>query len=152
MSDTEDFSEYSGLIREANKDFLIGKHNFRVTSKEDDGAWDDGKKRYKVWGVLTTANNFRTVLKLSEKAPKADIDALQKGSPEWKGKVLNVSNLAKLSEMGITLSSIKEDDEFQVETSRGKAGAGYDRGLLEAKRVLGPVNKAQSGKDDDIPF
>lgn len=152
---TVDFSTYDELFKEANRDNLIGKHNFMVVKTTVD-AWQDGRTRYKIAGQLTTANNFNIEVTLSQlDTPQEIKDEVQ--PKVKKGKVMNALNWSVLAKLGKTPETLAQGDEFQIETYRDKPQQGYDTGFVRVRRIVGPAvtseaGRAGSGNDSDVPF
>lgn len=153
MSDTDaiDFSAYEQIFKDADKDGLIGKHNFMVTSTVE-GAWDDGRARYDINGVLTDVGNMKFAFSVSAldtpKQIKDEADQKIKRS-----KVLNATHWMSLAKLGLRADKLKEGDEFQVDLYRDKPKAGYDKGFLRLRKIVGAVGETGAAKsDDDIPF
>lgn len=152
MSDTDfDFSGYEQLFKEADKDNLVGKHNFMVTGTPILGAWDDGRDRYDINGVLTDVGSMKFSFSVSAlDTPQQIRDEID---PKIKrSKILNATHWAALAKLGLRPDKLKDGDEFRVDLYREKPKAGYDKGFLRLRQIVGPVGAAESGKDDHIPF
>jgi hypothetical protein len=102
---------------------ILQRETFEVTEVVL-GAWPDGRERYTIRGVLTTAGMSKTDLTLSPPESAATI----KEEPDEKrrmGMLINARNVKRLEEAGFTLEGIKEGDTIHVRTGRVKPREGY---------------------------
>lgn len=148
--DNIDFSGYEQLFKDADKDNLVGKHNFMVTAVLA-SAWDDGRERFDISGHLNDVGGMRFSFSISALDTPTQIrdeaDAKIK-----KSKTLNALHWASLSKLGLRPDKLKQGDEFQVDLYREKPKAGYDVGFLRLRKIVGPVRTPMNVKDDAIPF
>lgn len=155
MSNTDDdaidFSAYDAVFKEASKDGLTGKHNFMVVGSPVHGAWNDGRARIDVNGVLTDVGS----MKFSFSVSALDTPQAIKDEPDTKikrSKVLNAQHWAALAKIGLRPDKLKDGDEFQVDLYREKPKPGYDTGFLRLRTIVGPVGGGKSKDDADTPF
>jgi len=154
MADDIDFSAYEKVFKDADRDNLVGRHNFMVTGSVIEDAWPDGRGRYKIPGALVTASNWKIELTLSAlDSPQEIADTLD--AKIKKSKVLNAQNWMALAKIGLKVNELKQGDTFAVETYRDKPREGYDTGFVRVRRVIGaPIDPEQAKPkgDKDVPF
>jgi len=141
-----DWKDYD--FNDLDRDTKVGKHDFEVTEVVL-GAWPDGRERYTIRGVLTTAGMAKTDLTLSPPDPAEAI----KSEPDEKRRMamlINARNVKRLEEAGFTLDGIKEGDALHVRTGRDKPREGYDVGFVRVREVLGKAKNAE-GADKSMP-
>ena len=144
---TDKWDDYN--FNDLDRDTKVGKHDFEVTEVVL-GAWPDGRERYTIRGVLTTAGMSKTDLTLSPPESAATI----KEEPDEKrrmGMLINARNVKRLEEAGFTLEGIKEGDTIHVRTGRDKPREGYDIGFVRVREVLGKAKASDAKTDKSIP-
>lgn len=147
MSDDKFWSE---LESEANKDDRLGDQMFMASGATELGVWPDGRTRYKVRGVLTTAYRSRCDITLSDEP--SDEEKAQKASwpkPKKRGILANHQMLEALATYGRNPQTVQEGDEFAVKVSKNEGG------FLEIKHIYAKgkqVGVPSSAASDSVPF
>lgn len=117
-----DSDEYDKLLKDAETDSRVGKHDFLVTKVVED-TWPSGDARLKVSGVLTTARNAKTDFTWSP-PPAPEVVAAEKSS--WEpGKLRAIANAVSIARQlrqhyGKSPNQIQEGDVYRVQTNKSR--------------------------------
>lgn len=150
---------YAQLEKEARQDTRVGDHEFLVAQVTHD-QWPDGQPRYKIRGVLVTANNAKADVTLGATPTPEEVKA---GLSVWDKKRkagvtmgINMNRaLAKFYKK--SPEKISEGDTFKVTTNLSKRNPDGTGGFVRVVAFLDPSKelgaKAKGKKtDSDVPF
>jgi hypothetical protein len=156
---SENWADYDGVMGELEKDNRTGDHDFMVSEVIGD-TWPSGDARWKVKGVLLTANQAKCDLQWSPPPPASVVKQEMSGWEAGKRRgIAQAINLAKkLAESyGKRIEDLKAGDVIRVKTVKTKIDADGKGGFI---RVAAILPKEEVGKSSieaakaasDIPF
>lgn len=136
---------YDDFLKDADKDNRIGDHDAVVSSVTDD-TWPSGDPRRKILFSLTTANNAKADMTVSQ-PPSPEV--LKAEGPTYEaGKKRAIAGQINLFKQctqfyGKSPMDIKEGDGFKIKTVKTKVDADGSGGFIRAIAFLDP--KAANG-------
>lgn len=137
---------YSELIKQADVDERVGKHNAIITKITDD-TWDDGRPRRKILFSLLSAGNAKADLTVSPPPPP---DVVKAESSKWepkrrKGVAHSVTIFRQFAQhYGVNPMRVSEGDEFRVETNKTRREKDGSGGFIRVVAIL-PKAEATNG-------
>lgn len=144
------YDDYADFLSDAEKDDRIGDQDFMVSDVVGD-TWQSGDPRWKINGVLVTANSAKCNITFSPPPSAAELKAQGATMEAGKKKAIagQIRMAQKLAEYyGKAFESLKAGDLIRVKTVKNKEGF---------IRVIAVLPKGQIGTSapkaaDDIPF
>lgn len=137
---------YSQLIKDADVDERVGKHNAIVT-KIEDGAWDDGRPRRKILFSLVTAGNAKADLTVSPPPPP---DVVKAEAKNWEPKVRKgVAHSVVIfrqfaQHYAVNPMKVQEGFECRVETNKTRREKDGSGGFIRVVAIL-PKQESTNG-------
>lgn len=149
------WADYGDVFKDAERDTRLGRHEFMITHVDRD-HWDDGRKRYKLKGVLVTAGSAKSDATLGDPEDPAVIKAEQNLGRK-RGMALGARNVMNLESYGLTLETVKSGDVLKVETKKDPAKDGSSGYFVRVSVILPKDSKLEGAATgavthDDVPF
>jgi len=153
------WGDYDGVMGDLEKDNRVGDHDFMVSEVIGD-CWPSGDPRWKVKGVLLTAQQSKCDLTWSPPPPASVVKAEMAGWEGGKRKAIaQAVNIAKkLAEFyGKRIVDLKEGDVLRVKTIKTKIDSDGKGGFIRIVAILPKEGIGQSSIEageaaSDIPF
>lgn len=115
---------FDEFIEAAERDDRLGQQRAVVNGPVVEGAWDDGRRYWRVPLALTTAHNFSLDVTLNEKPTEAELEVIKSSGDTRRIKGVGLGlkmHKDLLAHYKIASpADIKEGQEFAVETGKRK--------------------------------
>lgn len=153
------YNDYNDVMGELEKDNRVGDHDFMVSEVIGD-TWPSGDPRWKVKGVLLTANQAKCDLQWSPPPPAS---VVKQEMASWEGgkrrAVAQTINIAKkLAEYyGKSIETLKEGDVLRVKTIKTRIDLEGKGGFIRVVAILPKADIGQASVEagkatSEIPF